>query len=76
MINREEHIAKVEWNPRGWLPRGYRNLAVLTRSSQVKPSLFKQGGPFSTRLVSIGALHKVNLMVKLAVMLYNLLWTL
>ena len=25
-------------------------------SSQVKSSLFKQGGPFSTRLVSIGAL--------------------
>ena len=29
--------------------------------NKVKSSLFRQGGPFSTRLVSIGALRKLPL---------------
>ena len=35
---------------------GFRHASNL-HSSQVKSSLFKQGGPFSIRLVSIGALR-------------------
>ena len=39
------------------LSLGHKDFTIINGNAKVKSSLFKRGGPFSTRLVLIGALR-------------------